>query len=535
MNELEFKQSELSFSHIQENYVSTQANGKSYFMILTSLKKSRIMLSFSFENFYFCSDAIYVSQFEGFGFNIFDDSLPSLKHLFDYYSFKVAFVSHSEYCLSMISNSNQAELLNGVLLKLITPISLLLKIDELSYTLDEKEKKINLLTERILNFEKDKSKVLENIKRQSQKSSSAKLYSDLQISELTSQVNIITLELQDLRKGYAQLQIKLGENSSGLVNRNINLKGTNNKIVVEKKKDKELISLDLQFSMLKAIENNCRIYCLLNLSSTEYACGDGNKFGNSGSIQIRSKGNHKVLRQFSQTHSHLVWTMITIDSDTIISGSFDNSVRVWRISELKLIKSMTKHTGFIRCLVHISGSLIASGGSDKIIYLWDYNKDEPEGVLIGHSGSVQGLLMYDSKDTLLSVSDDKSIRLWSISKSEEIDKMIESEPLVCVLVISKGVVAVGTIKGSINFWEFSSRQCLISLKGHTDSLNGLIKLSDQHLASYSNDKTIRIWDLKAYKQIKALEGHSLGVNGLVMLNNTQLISCGLDKRLIVWG
>jgi WD40 repeat protein len=45
----------------------------------------------------------------------------------------------------------------------------------------------------------------------------------------------------------------------------------------------------------------------------------------------------------------------------------------------------------------------------------------------------------------------------------------------------------------IKIWNLISGECIKTLKGHTDWVKTLAVLSDNKLASGSDDKTIKIW------------------------------------------
>ena len=65
---------------------------------------------------------------------------------------------------------------------------------------------------------------------------------------------------------------------------------------------------------------------------------------------------------------------------------------------------------------------------------------------------------------------------------------------------------------------FHLRQGIVeekTLKGHSDSINCLVKMNVNTIASASYDKTIKIWDIITGNCLKTLEGHSELVNFFV--------------------
>lgn len=71
-----------------------------------------------------------------------------------------------------------------------------------------------------------------------------------------------------------------------------------------------------------------------------------------------------------------------------------------------------------------------------------------------------------------------------------------------------------------------------SLDGHCGWVTRVVALSDQHLVSASQDKTVRVWDLITRTSI-VLTGHTNMVNALTMLGN-RVVSGSHDHTIRIW-
>lgn len=75
-----------------------------------------------------------------------------------------------------------------------------------------------------------------------------------------------------------------------------------------------------------------------------------------------------------------------------MSGSRDNTIRVWDIFTKKLCRTLYGHIAAVRC-VQFDGKRVISGGYDYHIVVWDADNGEIIHVLKGHSSRVYSLLV----------------------------------------------------------------------------------------------------------------------------------------------
>jgi WD40 repeat protein len=155
------------------------------------------------------------------------------------------------------------------------------------------------------------------------------------------------------------------------------------------------------------------------------------------------------------------------DGKTIVSGSSDNTIRLWDttgkpiVQPLKGHEPLTKNSLPVRELLVNSvafspdGKTIVSGSSDNTIRLWDTTGKPIGQPLKGHEDEVNSVAFSPDGKTIVSGSSDNTIRLWDIT-----GKPI-GQPL----------------------------------KGHENRVNSVAFSPDgKTIVSGSSDNTIRLWD-----------------------------------------
>jgi WD40 repeat protein len=80
------------------------------------------------------------------------------------------------------------------------------------------------------------------------------------------------------------------------------------------------------------------------------------------------------------------------DGSRIVSGSQDNTIRIWDVQTAKQTHRLDGHTNDVRSVAFSSdGHWIASGSDDKTVRVWNSETGEPVGLpLIGHTSYVHG-------------------------------------------------------------------------------------------------------------------------------------------------
>jgi phospholipase A-2-activating protein len=112
-------------------------------------------------------------------------------------------------------------------------------------------------------------------------------------------------------------------------------------------------------------------------------------------------------------HEASVWGVLAYDSETIITASADQKIRVFHISG-KLLRTIKGGSDVVRALCrvtgHPSGADFASAGNDAIIRLWTIGGQQVA-ELHGHENFIYSLVSSPTGE-LVSSSEDRTARIW---------------------------------------------------------------------------------------------------------------------------
>jgi len=237
--------------------------------------------------------------------------------------------------------------------------------------------------------------------------------------------------------------------------------------------------------------------------------------------------------------SHVYSAAISDDGLRALSGSFDNTVRLWDLATGDCLVTLEGHTsGVWGVALSRDGRHALSGSEDRTVRVWHLETGTCLAILEGHTDRVRGLALSSDGELALSGSFDGTVRVWDLKRRECLRVLKGHKDKVRGVAISgDGRLAVsGSGDRTLRVWDVSTGHCLAVLEGHTDSVWGVALSSDGRLAlSGSFDKTVRVWNVEKRSCLAILEGHTYGVWNVVLSNDGRLgLSASGDHTARVW-
>ena len=173
------------------------------------------------------------------------------------------------------------------------------------------------------------------------------------------------------------------------------------------------------------------------------------------------------------------------------------------------------------------GTVVASGGGDGDVRLWDVAKQREKAVLRGHEGRVTGLAWSPDGETLVTGGVDKSMRLWNAKSGKEIAVWPNlPRPVRMVAVSHDGQTVAAALDHDISYWNISNRRERRVLRGHLRPIAGMAFLREGlELASFASDGTVRIWDLAEGRELAKMPGPVGHCYGLCVSGDGKMIAC----------
>ena len=256
-------------------------------------------------------------------------------------------------------------------------------------------------------------------------------------------------------------------------------------------------------------------------------------------IKIWDAKSGVMLRSLEGHKGSVNSVAISKDGNTIVSGSSDNSIRIWDTKSGAMLRSLEGHKSYVNSVaISEDGNTIVSGSNDGSIKIWDAKSGAMLRSLEGHKYSVNSVAISEDGNTIVSGSDDSSIKIWDTKSGVMLKSLEGHKGDVNSVAISKdgNTIVSGSGDKSIKIWDTKSGAMLRSLEGHKDSVRSVAISEDgKSIVSGSWDKSIKIWDAKSGAMLRSLEGHKSYVYSVAISEDSKTIVSGSDDNSIkIW-
>lgn len=255
--------------------------------------------------------------------------------------------------------------------------------------------------------------------------------------------------------------------------------------------------------------------------------------GADGAIKLWNAEKMKEIRSFRGDIGALEQVALAPNGKWAASCSTRLTVSEMRV-QLWDLASGTEHgrglkgaSDNYRCIaISPDGRKLAAGCGDNSVWVWTFEFAGMKPVqLKGHRGSVTGVAFARNADTLLSASEDGTVRQWDLTTGSDKGSLNASVGPIRCLAFSNKRVAVGgktlaVRRKTASFTRF---------EGHDGLVNCVAFSADgTQLASGGADGTVRVWNVDDGAEIACLEGHGKPVTSVAVGQDGGLIFSGAE-------
>jgi WD40 repeat protein/tRNA A-37 threonylcarbamoyl transferase component Bud32 len=184
------------------------------------------------------------------------------------------------------------------------------------------------------------------------------------------------------------------------------------------------------------------------------------------------------------------------------------------------------------------GKLIASGGWDKSIKIWDAATGSERMDLTGHEGAVWCVAFSPDGQRLASASADKTVKIWDVQSGREWRTLGGHDREVCHVTFSPDGkrIASADYGPATKIWDTETGAQVANIQRQPMWVMGMAFSPDgKHIASCNMD-AISVWDTASGAEVMTMaSAHKLFVSCVAYSpDGKSIVSCGWDSGIKVW-
>ncbi|MEH2258066.1 nSTAND1 domain-containing NTPase, partial [Nostoc sp.] len=185
------------------------------------------------------------------------------------------------------------------------------------------------------------------------------------------------------------------------------------------------------------------------------------------------------------------------------------------------------------------GQTIVSVGDDGTVRLWNFQGQPLAEPFRGHQRGVWSVAISPDGQTIVSVGDDGTVRLWNFQGLPLAEPFRGHQRGVWSVAISpdgQTIVSVGE-DGTVRLWNFQGLPLAEPFRGDQRQIRSVaISPDGQTIVSGGDDGTVRLWNFQGLPLAEPFGGHQGGVSSVAISPDGQtIVSGGEDGKVRLWN
>ena len=203
----------------------------------------------------------------------------------------------------------------------------------------------------------------------------------------------------------------------------------------------------------------------------------------------------------------------------IITGSRDSQLRVWRLPDAGsrryiqtgppandaecpyFIRILAGHAHSVRA-ISAHGDTLVSGSYDSTVRVWRISTGESLHVLHGHSQKVYSVVLDHKRNRCISGSMDSLVKIWDLDTGACLHTLEGHSLLVGLLDLRDERLVSAAADSTLRIWDPENGKCKSTLMAHTGAITCF--QHDGRKVISGSEKTVKMWDIHTGECIQDL-------------------------------
>jgi|GEM_PF-1023296 len=270
------------------------------------------------------------------------------------------------------------------------------------------------------------------------------------------------------------------------------------------------------------------------------------------SIKLWDTATGRVIRTFSGHTDRVISVAFSPDARHIVSSSFDNTVKLWDATTGRVIGTFPDHAGMVSSVAFSpDGRQFISGSSDNTLKLRDTATGQVIRTFSGHTDTVSAVAFSPDGRYLVSGSrvfmdnnpPENAMKLWDVATGQEIRAFIAEGGFFDSLAFSPDgnyiISGAGWGGAGIRLWSVATGREIRSFDFGFGVRSVSFSPNGRYIAAGANpmygSSPIRLWDVTTGEEARTFSGHAEPIWSVSFSpDGRHIISGSLDTTIKLW-
>ncbi|MBN3321953.1 APAF factor, partial [Atractosteus spatula] len=252
-------------------------------------------------------------------------------------------------------------------------------------------------------------------------------------------------------------------------------------------------------------------------------------------LQLRSGNTGEVVYQSEEQESRIRSSRLCKEHAVSALGRDDGVVKAGLMSPKQVLRSIGWWT--LRLLTLQQSFLAALGLDSGVAQVLDIPNGNTVSTLRGHTKPVQHCEFTADGQTLITCSEDATIRVWDWRSSE--CKVLEghTEQVKKFILLDSSRLLSWSFDGTVKVWNMATGELIQDIFCHKGAILSCdVSPDGKKFSSASADKTAKVWSFASSGLLHTLRGHKACVRSVRFSGDGTCLATGDDHGEIrIWG
>jgi WD40 repeat protein len=228
---------------------------------------------------------------------------------------------------------------------------------------------------------------------------------------------------------------------------------------------------------------------------------------------------------------------ISPDGKLGLSGSVDNTARLWNLETGKDVMTFRGHTKQIWSVAFVPHTkYVLTASWDARVILWDTATGK-EVFTFQHPIDVNNVTVSRDGKWMLTGCDDKHMRLWDLTSKQEAKKFAQHGNFcyACAFSPNGQYVASGGADKKAMVFELATGKLVREFEDHANVVQVVAFTADSKHLLTCGDSAVHMWDIATGKETKRFESKAGYINSFALTaDGRRMVTGGEDKLVRLW-